>query len=305
MENNQVTIGEIDVKMSKSKQGKTGDIHQGRYFLDGVYIPYCLSFKRVKNLNLRVKKDGSFCLSAPHGTGEDAAMRFVARHEDFLRRALQRVGQARPIDRTLEEQNFKHGTTLYLLERSIVLFVEEAKEKIPHGAYALCFKSADENTDGEIWQVHFRSGLNAKQRKTAVARAVISQEIFLLQQTVEKLLPAVCQRIFDSAVQIYCGGVPNISEEILRRFPNARFVLDNSIQLRFREMKSQWGSCSMNKGIVNVNARLIFTTVGCVEYLLFHEICHFFFGNHSSEFYRLLNHSLPDADARRTKLREF
>lgn len=65
-------------------------------------------------------------------------------------------------------------------------------------------------------------------------------------------------------------------------------------QLRLRNMTSRWGSCLPNKGIITLNKRLIEAPKNCIEYVVYHEFCHFVHPNHSKQFYSLLQVMLPD-----------
>lgn len=65
-------------------------------------------------------------------------------------------------------------------------------------------------------------------------------------------------------------------------------------QLKLRNMASRWGSCLTNKGIITLNKRLIEAPKNCIEYVVYHEFCHFVHPNHSKQFYSLLQVMLPD-----------
>jgi len=65
-------------------------------------------------------------------------------------------------------------------------------------------------------------------------------------------------------------------------------------QLKLRNMKSRWGSCQPYKGIITLNKRLIEAPKCCIEYVVYHEFCHFIHPNHSKQFYTLLQVMLPD-----------
>lgn len=65
-------------------------------------------------------------------------------------------------------------------------------------------------------------------------------------------------------------------------------------QLKLRNMTSRWGSCLPNKGIITLNKRLIEAPKNCIEYVVYHEFCHFVHPNHSKQFYSLLQIMLPD-----------
>lgn len=65
-------------------------------------------------------------------------------------------------------------------------------------------------------------------------------------------------------------------------------------RLKLRNMASRWGSCLPNKGIITLNKRLIEAPKNCIEYVVYHEFCHFVHPNHSKQFYSLLQVMLPD-----------
>lgn len=65
-------------------------------------------------------------------------------------------------------------------------------------------------------------------------------------------------------------------------------------QLKLRNMSSRWGSCLPDKEIIILNKRLIEAPKNCIEYVIYHEFCHFIHPNHSKNFYSLLQVMLPD-----------
>lgn len=64
--------------------------------------------------------------------------------------------------------------------------------------------------------------------------------------------------------------------------------------LRIRDMKTRWGSCLVNKGIITLNKRLLEAPRGCIAYVVTHEFCHFIHPDHSKRFYALLATLMPD-----------
>lgn len=71
--------------------------------------------------------------------------------------------------------------------------------------------------------------------------------------------------------------------------------------LRLLTMKTQWGSCSP-KGELLLNPLLVKAPGYCVDYVIFHELCHLKEHNHSRRFYQLLGGLLPDWDKRKAEL---
>ena len=64
--------------------------------------------------------------------------------------------------------------------------------------------------------------------------------------------------------------------------------------LRIRNMETRWGSCSVKKGIITLNKRLLEAPRNCIEYVVMHEFCHFIHPNHSKHFYNFLTMVMPD-----------
>lgn len=62
---------------------------------------------------------------------------------------------------------------------------------------------------------------------------------------------------------------------------------------RLRNMRNQWGSCSPS-GELLLNPQLVKAPVSCIDYILWHELCHIKHHNHSPEYYRLLSSALPN-----------
>lgn len=71
--------------------------------------------------------------------------------------------------------------------------------------------------------------------------------------------------------------------------------------LKLQKMDKRWGSLS-TKGQLTLNFNLIHTPKDCIEYVVMHELCHLIYHNHSPEFYKLLDLTLPDWVRRKHKL---
>ena len=72
--------------------------------------------------------------------------------------------------------------------------------------------------------------------------------------------------------------------------------------VKIRNMKSQWGSCQPQKGIITLNAKMIVAPREAIEYVILHEFAHFVHPNHSKEFYGLVGQMMPDWKERRALL---
>ncbi len=74
-----------------------------------------------------------------------------------------------------------------------------------------------------------------------------------------------------------------------------------SLRLRVRSMRKNWGTCSPS-GTITLNTHLIKVPSHCIDYVIAHELCHLKFHNHSPAFYRLLSRYIPDWKTRKERL---
>ena len=65
-------------------------------------------------------------------------------------------------------------------------------------------------------------------------------------------------------------------------------------EIKFRKMKSRWGSCS-SKRVITFNTALIKVAHEFIDYVVVHELAHIVHMNHSKSFHSLVQNYLPDA----------
>lgn len=70
---------------------------------------------------------------------------------------------------------------------------------------------------------------------------------------------------------------------------------------RLLNMRTQWGSCSPSGELV-LNPQLVKAPRVCIDYVIYHELCHLREHNHSPEYYRLLESVMPDWAAHKAML---
>lgn len=73
-------------------------------------------------------------------------------------------------------------------------------------------------------------------------------------------------------------------------------------QLRIKDQKSRWGSCS-SLGNINLNWRLIQAPSRIVDYVVVHELAHRIEFNHSPAFWRIVEQWYGDPQPARQWLR--
>jgi predicted metal-dependent hydrolase len=72
--------------------------------------------------------------------------------------------------------------------------------------------------------------------------------------------------------------------------------------LRSREMRSRWGSLALS-GRITLNTCLVRASTECLDYVIFHELCHVRERGHGPRFYLELERYVPAWRERRRELR--
>ena len=70
-----------------------------------------------------------------------------------------------------------------------------------------------------------------------------------------------------------------------------------------RDQRSRWASCAWD-GTLRFNWRVMMLQPDLIDYLVVHELTHLIVMNHSSVFWELVSYVIPDAKARRQRLRK-
>lgn len=66
------------------------------------------------------------------------------------------------------------------------------------------------------------------------------------------------------------------------------------VGLRYRKMKSRWGSFNKSKNVITLNKWLVILPYELIDYVICHELTHYYVFNHSKEFYNRLAKLYPD-----------
>ena len=121
-------------------------------------------------------------------------------------------------------------------------------------------------------------------------------ELFLKDEKdsalVRKTLDALFRERAEKTVPLLCE---KLCKKMGREIP----------EIKYRAMKSRWGSCTPKKNQICINTRLMTAPIECVEFVIAHELCHFLRADHSAEFYRELSKIMPDWKEKKQRLRFF
>lgn len=74
--------------------------------------------------------------------------------------------------------------------------------------------------------------------------------------------------------------------------------------LKTRKMKTRWGVCNTWKKQITLNTDLLKHPLEVIDYVIIHEMCHFFEGNHSKDFWSLVEAACPNYKELRARLKK-
>lgn len=90
-----------------------------------------------------------------------------------------------------------------------------------------------------------------------------------------------------------------------REVDRCKMMFDDipSFSLRFRKMKTRWGVNNVTDRVITLNTELLKKEISLLDYVIIHEICHFYEANHSDRFWRQVEKRYPYYKLARKKLR--
>ncbi len=232
-------------------------IIQRKILLGQQEVEYFHHIKKVKNINLRIKVDGSVHISAAKYVPLKAIEQMIQTHGDYILAAIQK---AKP----QEEKAYHEGDCYHFLGR----------------AFAIRLKTSNKRST----QIH------PEKKEVEICLPDI-ENIESRRKEIYRFEKESCEELF-----------PEILERMHELFADEKIPYP---ELKFRRMKSRWGSCNPSNNIITMNTMLIQAPVSVMEYVMVHELAHLVHPNHSKEFHQLVEQKKPNWRLRKKKLKDF
>jgi len=229
---------------------------------NGTVWEYELVYKQVKNMNLRIRKDGSIYVSVSRSVSRQQADAFVLKNADFILKARARM----------LEHNKQHGSEVTGKERTY-----------EDGEFL--------NLYGQPYRIRL---LDGKKDSVCLIDQVLlvtlkdKEDTARRKRTVERYLTQECQR----QMEMLCRQVYPVFEAQKVEWP----------KIRVRSMISRWGSCQPRNGVLTFARQLLSAPLACQEYVALHEFAHFLQADHSPRFHSLMTQLMPDWKERKKLL---
>ncbi|MBO4246120.1 MAG: M48 family metallopeptidase [Bacilli bacterium] len=102
-----------------------------------------------------------------------------------------------------------------------------------------------------------------------------------------KYTKALCKDVFQTEINKYSNIIPGIPK----------------FSLKIRKMTTRWGVCNPKLKTITLNSDLIYYKRTLIDYVIVHEMCHFFEANHSKKFWEHVSKYYPNYKEARKELR--
>lgn len=107
------------------------------------------------------------------------------------------------------------------------------------------------------------------------------------EEALNKFYNDECLRVFNEEIDICKNCFSELPE----------------FSLKIRKMRTRWGVCNTRTKTITLNSELLKKDISLIDYVIIHEMTHFFEGNHGKHFWELVSMAIPDYKERRKKLR--
>lgn len=241
---------------------------------------YTLIRKNVKNINLRVKPDGSIVVSAHPRVSKNYIDKFVQSQAPFIQKARAQMEQKQ----INTKQQFQAGDQIPYLGDTLILHIEKADRRlIP------------------IWMEEVQKNSITNFSRNNHGEAIFHKDSGLYLYTEDQVDTEHNQQLYDSWQKIQTGILcGQLSRQHYPVFEKLGVIYP---EIKIRKMSSRWGSCIPQKNKITFNSLLLEKPLESVEYVVVHEFSHFIHPNHSMAFYHFVEQILPDWKSRKDGLR--
>lgn len=225
--------------------------------VDGLEIPVSVVRKRVKNLNLRVRADGTVTLSIPQHLPLARAREFLDRKGEWIAERVRRNIERRPSPD----------------------LAGELPDRIPLWGKLVPRDSVQANSGQDVGGQG--AGGRAIPGQGASDRDASGQGA-PGQTTIDQ---AALDELYRT--EVLCA-LPDVVERMEAR------IGVHATHWSVRVMKTRWGSCTPKTGAIRINARLAAYPPECLEFVVAHELVHLLEPSHNTRFHALLDEFCPD-----------
>lgn len=214
---------------------------------NGQGIKYEIIRKPVKNINIRVKPDGSVMVSCNQTVTNQLIELIMIKKARWILETIEKY-KVNLIEFKPQNLRLVDGESFLLLGKVLrIQNIESDEFKVEY--------------DHNYLYVHRPNKLGVK------------------------------QKFNDWYAKITLDTFKEITEQCYEKYKKYNI---SSPTVIYKNMKTRWGTCNVDKKVITLNSQLIKVDRFLIEYVIYHELTHLLYRNHSKNFYSFLNAMVPD-----------
>jgi predicted metal-dependent hydrolase len=281
--------------MAKSSKTKTMTAYN-QAVVNGSYA-YCSANGGLYKVNLKTETKKLMVPAAPDADSSVGRMKIYKGYLYYVDWSNQLYAKLHRIKLSGKNKKFLANIVDYAISNNKIYYIAETK-------YEKRIKNAEEKSKGKekmdsitVFSESFPvTVIEGKKSKAEIRDDGI---LVILKDTEDE---AACKKVIDATLDNACRDT--VEKFCRQAYPHFKEYLPVFPEIKFRHMKSRWGSCNYKKHVLTFNYNLIHAPLDCVEYVVYHEFTHFIHPNHSKAFYFELSRYVPDYKEKKKRLGE-
>ena len=216
--------------------------------------------KRIKNLYIKIKKNGGVEITAPTSIKEEVIHNFFSTKINWIKKHQKKI-----LSSYQPPLQYVDGEIHYWLGRPYRLEINPGNKKYKESPIQIIER--DETTENKII-------LTTKANSTTTKRQALIEQWYR----------------------------ERLHEFIANTAPEWEKRLGVQATWLVKKMKTRWGSCNPRAKRIWINLELIKRSPQAIEYVMVHELIHFFERGHNRRFYQLMSQYFPNWKQEKEKL---
>lgn len=225
-----------------------------------------ITYKRVKNINLRISNDNSLSVSCSKWVSQKAVKEFIMSKQDWILKVL---------NDNNNRQEFKLAKEITINDKEYFLFGKK---------YSLF-------------------SINKEEFKNIENENLISSNIAFVRNRIyiDVENDSWKKEFKDYETKILKEKIRTNLNYSISLMKDLKLPIK---EVKIATRKSYWGENMISKGIVLINRKLISYPEECLRYVIIHELCHFVYADHSRYFWKTVEKYMPNYKEIKKILRE-
>lgn len=210
----------------------------------------------------------------------------------IIKKKYKRVSAKYNVNSVLEirqPRNFPDIEIIKFIEKNIDWIIEHKPNKpLPHDSYC-------DNDSYFLLGQEYIIRIVYSNYETVLLR----DNIIFIHTANDKHIPKLLDKFRYEQAEIV------FNEILYRSFISMQEHLVKYPSLTIKTSKSRWGCCYTNENRIMLNIALIHVPFTLIEYVIFHELVHFVYPNHSRDFHDLLKKYVYDERVKHKQLKNY